>query len=29
MEFLSDDPAKTSIQLELEGLKRTLQWTAT
>ncbi len=29
MEFLSDDPAKTPIQLELEGLKRTLQWTAT
>ncbi|MCG3768487.1 MAG: hypothetical protein JW394_0598 [Nitrospira sp.] len=29
MEFLSDDPAETPIQLDLEGLKRTLQWTAT
>lgn len=29
MEFLSDNPAKTPIQLELKGLKRTLQWSAT
>lgn len=28
MAFPSDDPAQIQIQLELEGLKRTLQWTA-
>lgn len=27
MAFPSDDPTQIQIQLELEGLKRTLQWT--